>query len=163
VLSLRQIRKRDFSKPSLAEARHQVSEAESFDPFEGDRRALIHYLAASSLLHRFVAERGPGAAKASPHAKEEVAEAYVLLGLIESRIGRALWPWQAEHLLETAIRLVPGTPTARRAWELLEEFVVSGYSGSEGLQLPEDEAAKLEELRVLAGATRRAPDREETP
>jgi hypothetical protein len=154
VLSLRQISKRDFSKASLAEARHQVSEAESFDPIDGDRRALIHYLAASSLLHRLIAEPRFAAAAAGKGGPEtaELAEAYVLLGTIEARVGRALWPWQAESLLETAIRLQPRTPLAQRAYALLDEFVTAGYSGTGGTQIPEDERAKLEELRVLSGA-----------
>lgn len=153
VLSLRQIKRRDFARPTLAEARYQVAEARGFDPVDGDRRALIHYLAASSLLHRYIAEHeGASAESAPPEAKAELAEAYVMLGMIESRVGRALWPWQAENLLETAIRLQPGTPTARRAYALLDEFVTAGYSGSGGLQMPEEERARLEELRVLAGA-----------
>ena len=51
--------------------------------FADERSALVHYIAASSVLHRYVdshPRNGPG-----------VGEAYYLLGVIESRVGHAFW------------------------------------------------------------------------
>jgi hypothetical protein len=95
---------------------------------------------ASSILHRYVATRSDG----------EAAEAYYLLGLIETKVGRSFWLSQAEAMLETSIRLAPGTPTAQRAFALLEDFLVAGYTGSGGTHVPPDIQAKLDELQKIA-------------
>jgi hypothetical protein len=99
------------------------------------------YTAASSVLHRFVA--------AHPQDGRELAEAYYWLGVIESRVGRTFWLSQTEYFLEAAIRLAPSSPFAHKAYDLLEEFVVSGYTGSSGVNVPADEKARLQELREL--------------
>jgi hypothetical protein len=81
---------------------------------------------------------------------EQRAEAYYLLGLIETRIGHVYWLSQAEAYLETAIRLAPGQPLASDAYTLLDEFLVAGYSGSGGTNVPPDIQAKLDRLRRIA-------------
>lgn len=112
---------------------------------EDARVHLIEYLEASGILHRALAS---GAL-----ADSQRAEAYYLLGAIEARIGRTYWLSQAEAYLETAIRLAPGQPTAQRAYALLDEFLVAGYSGSGGTHVPPDIRAKLDLLRFIAEGT----------
>lgn len=116
-----------------------------------DRRALVHHLLASRVLHRFVATHRD----ASP----ELAEAYYLLGLAESRIGRSFWVSQADFYLETAVRTAPGSPIGREAFAFLEEETLLGYTGSGGLHLPDEERKRLDELRALIAepAAPRAP------
>jgi hypothetical protein len=80
------------------------------------------------------------------------AQAYYGLGLVESRVGRAFWLSQTEDLLEAAIRVDPGGPWAEPSWQLLEEFLASGYTGSAGGELPADVQARLGELRALIDA-----------
>ena len=141
VESLRALQRREPLASPLAEARALIAQAESRSRYPNDRRALIDYIAASSVLLLGIAAEGePG-----PRA----GEAYYLLGLIESRIGRSFWLSQTEFFLETAIRLDPSQPHAALAYELLEEFVISGYTGSSGVHVPEDVQQRLDELQRL--------------
>jgi len=130
----------------VATARAEVQQVEKLRPEVDERGALVEYLDASALLHRFVADGRP------PHTDQ--AEAYYWLGLIETRIGRSFWLSQAEAYLETAIRLAPGTPVAARSYALLEDFLTNGYSGSGGEHLPPDVRDKLTLLKqISAGET----------
>jgi mono/diheme cytochrome c family protein len=126
----------------LEVARAEVAQAESGRPERNDRESLVEYLDASALLHRSVAADGASEA--------QQADAFLLLGVIESRIGRSFWLSQAEAYLETAIRLAPGKPVARDAYALLEEYLTAGYSGSAGTNLPPDLKEKLELLREIS-------------
>jgi hypothetical protein len=137
---------RDLGGDPVEQARKLISEGRQLILFPSDRRALIHYLYASKLLHGYVSvQREP-----SP----ELARAYYLLGVAESRIGPNFWISQAEFYLETAVRMSPETDVGREAYALLEEETLSGYTGSGGLQLPEDVEAHLRELRGLLEASR---------
>ena len=116
--------------------------------FPDERDALVYDLAASGELHRF--------ADATP-AGPEAALAYFRLGEIESRVGRSFWLSQTEAYLETAIRMAPGAPFAPQALAQLQEFLVSGYTGSGGRHVPADVLARLAELRGLVEAAPTAP------
>jgi hypothetical protein len=141
IASLRSLRGRSFPGSPLAEARALVAEAQDSARYPDDRSALVVYLAASGILNRFVAEgRAPAA---------ELGEACYLLGTIESRIGRSFWLSQTEFFLEQAIRLAPQKAFANDAYELLEEFLASGYTGEGGAEVPAEVRARLEELRAL--------------
>ena len=142
IASLRALRGRSFPGAPLAEARALVAEAQDLSRYPDDRSALVVYLAASGILNRYLAtQRAPG---------PELAEACYLLGMIESRIGRSFWLSQTEFFLEQAIRLAPQKAFANDAYELLEEFLVSGYTGEGGDDaVPADVRARLEELRGL--------------
>jgi tetratricopeptide (TPR) repeat protein len=102
---------------------------------------LVRLIAASGLLHRYVAST------AAPPGR--VGEAYYLLGVVESRIGRSFWASQTEFFLETAIRMGPTERYADAAFALLEEFLVSGYTGSSGAHVPPDVVSRLAELDEL--------------
>jgi len=65
-------------------------------------------------------------------------EAYYLLGVVEWGVGRSFWASETELFLEAAIRMGPKQPYARAAFDLLEEFLVSGYTGSAGTNVPAD-------------------------
>ena len=109
------------------------------------RAGLVDYIAASSLLHRYRVE--------APRSKSEQAEAYYLLGGAESRVGRTFWLSQTEFYLDTSIRLDPGGARAEAAFDLLEEFVISGYTGSAGSDVPTDVRERLLELRQRIDAS----------
>jgi len=120
---------RELVKPVLEDSR--VSE----------KSEIVRLIAASGLLHRYVVSTaGP---------PERGGEAYYLLGVIESRIGRSFWASQTEFFLETAIRMGPKERYADDAFALLEEFLVSGYTGSSGTNVPPDIVERLEELDEL--------------
>jgi len=141
VAELRSLRERPARGSALEQARSLIRAAEGEERYPNDRSALVLYVTASSILHRHVAAAGKPRADSS--------EAYYWLGLIESRIGRSFWLSQTEHFLETAIRLDPGQPHAEEAYQLLEEFVVSGYTGSSGSHVPDDVQQRLDDLRAL--------------
>jgi len=130
---------RKASGSRVARAREHIAQAETRSRYPNDRLGLIHYVVASGLLNREAAEH--------PAPGPELAEIYYLQGLIESRIGRTFWLSETEFLLETAIELDPGGPHAEAAYELLEEFTLSGYSGSDGVHVPEEVQRRLDALR----------------
>jgi hypothetical protein len=141
---LPELSKREMAGDPVEQAEKLIAEGRHLILFPSDRRALVHYLFASKRLHGYVAKnREP-----SP----TLARAYYLLGLAESRIGPNFWISQAEFYLETAVRMAPGSEVGRDAYALLEEETLAGYTGSGGLQLPEDVDAHLRELRELIRA-----------
>jgi len=147
VASLREIAARKRAATPLAEAQALIAVAQDRARFPDERDALVYDLAASGELHRF--------ADATP-AGPEAALAYFRLGEIESRIGRSFWLSQTEAYLETSIRMAPGEPFAPQALAQLQEFLVSGYTGSGGRQVPKDVQIRLAELRSLVQAAQPA-------
>lgn len=141
IASLTAIRQLGTRGSELQRAQALLRETGNVAQFPNERRALVHYIAASALLHRYVA--------AQPEERAQLAEAYYLLGVIESRIGRSFWLSQTEFFLETSIRLAPDEPFAEEAYALLEEFTVLGYTGSAGSRVPTDVRERLKELREL--------------
>ena len=144
VAALRGLPKSAEGEPSLAAARALVQAARNSSRFPDDRRALVPYVAASGLLHRYVSQ--------GQRTPRQLAEAYYLLGVIESHVGRSFWLSQTEHFLEASIRTAPGDPRALEAFALLEEFVVAGYTGSGGSAVPDDARIRLAELHALIDA-----------
>jgi hypothetical protein len=139
IESLRALRKPQHGPP-IERARELIGgHAESLRMLNASE--LVPLVAASGVLYRYVAS--------SSHPPGELGEAYYLLGVIESRIGRSMWASQTEHLLEIAIRMGPTEPYANRAFDLLEEFLVSGYTGSAGTNIPADVTQRLDDLNEL--------------
>lgn len=134
----------------LEAGRKLAQETEAASEKGGEHALLVRFEVASGALLRYVASLPDGDARA--------AEAYYWLGVIESRVGRSFWLSQTEPYLEAAIRLAPGDPLAPKAYALLEEFVVGGYTGSSGEHVPADVKAWLEELQRLID-TKRGEDR----
>lgn len=129
----------------VARARQVLDAAAKVRRFPADRAGLVHDLVASGLLHRAVSAAGKPTA--------DTAEAYYLLGVTELRIGSSSWLTEPEAYLEAAIRAAPGSPSARRAYVVLEESTLLGYTGSAGEgELPPEVASWLAELRKLSTA-----------
>ena len=147
VASLREIAARKRAATPLAEAQALLAVAQDRTRFPDERDALVYDLAASGELHRFADATPPG---------PEAALAYFRLGEIESRVGRSFWLSQTEVYFETAIRMAPGEPFAPQALAQLQEFLVSGYTGSGGRQVPADVQIRLAELRGLVERARPA-------
>jgi hypothetical protein len=141
VRFLPELAARDLGGDPVRQAERLIGEGRQLILFPSDRRALVHYVFASKLLHGYVStHREPG---------PELARAYYVLGVAESRIGPNFWISQAEFYLETAVRMAPHSEVGREAYALLEEETLAGYTGSGGLQLPDDVEAHLRELREL--------------
>ena len=144
IAELAELERSPGTEPPLEHARALLDEAQRRSDFPADRTVLVYDLVASGVLHRYVTgHREPSA---------QLAEAYYLLGVAESRIRRSAWLFESEFYLETAIRMAPASPFAQLAYAQLEEETLTGYSGSSGLHLPADVQANLEELRALVGA-----------
>jgi hypothetical protein len=139
--TLKQLQERTGPGNELLRARDLVREAKLRKRFPGDRQGLVHFLVASSLLHRYVASDG--------HQPKQLGEAYYLLGATESHISRSASISETEFFLEMSIRLDPKSSVAQQAYAFLEEYTIWGYTGSAGVQLPPDVRVKLEELRRL--------------
>ena len=143
IAALPELRARTAGPPRLAVARALVEEARGLATVPDSHRSVAHYVAASSVLERFV--------EADPGPSAETAEAYYLLGLTEAWIGRNYWVTSAPFLLETSIRMAPGEPLARDAFALLERELLASFEGAEE-SLPPGDAEELAELRALIDA-----------
>jgi hypothetical protein len=141
VKDLKALGPAELDSESVATARQRIVRARDESAYPADRSGLIQYLVASRILNRVVASRRD--------AGPELAEAYYLLGSVEARIGASFWETPADFYLEMAIRMSPGTDVGRRAYAMLEEETVLGFTGSGGEHLPEEERARLDALRKL--------------
>jgi cytochrome c556 len=137
--------KKLVQKSDLETARQLVGRARGLMEYPRDRDGMVHMIVASGTLNEFVI--------GGKRAPAELSEAYYLLGLIESVIGRSFWISQSEYYLEAAIRTAPKTEFARKSYALLEENLILDYSGSSGTNLPDEVKSRLRELRGLISAS----------
>lgn len=146
VASLKQLEKNPpVGGDKLEKAKELMANGKKEMEYPTDRSGLIYYLAASGLLNQYIHDDKPSDPK-------KLGEAYYLLGMAETVTGRSYWLSQTDRYLEAAIRTAPSAPYARKAFNLLEENVVMGYSGSSGTHIPADVQAKLKELgRLVRG------------
>ena len=119
-------------------AARDIIEAAGDGAFPDERSAMVEYIAASSLLHRYLATK--------PIDTMELSEAHYLLGLSEYRIHRDDWLPQAELYLEIAIVLAPDAPWARPAYDLLVERIERTYAPMHGGRVPPEVEERLKEL-----------------
>jgi hypothetical protein len=136
--SLQYFRNTPFIVDPLRSARDVIDWTTGVD-FPSHRSALVDYIAASSLLHRYLAS--------TPSDVMGVSEAHYLLGLAEYRIYPDDWLPQAELFLELAIVLAPDAPWAKPAYSLLVEKIHRTYLQSPGGRLPLEVEERLEELK----------------
>lgn len=144
IRSLRELEKGGQPKPDLAAARQRIDKARALVPYPADDAGLVEYVYASGILHGFL--------ETDPASPKDAAEAWYLLGVTESETARGFWVSEAELYLETAIRTDPKAPSAKKAYDLLEEGIVLDYSGSAGVNVPHAERERLAELRGLIDA-----------
>ena len=84
----------------------------------------MHFVVASSLLHRFLTT--------PPAETHALAEAYYLLGITETYISRKSSLSEAPFFLETSIRLDPTSPIASNAYDVLNLYILTEYTGHWG-------------------------------
>ncbi len=82
--------------------------------------------------------------------QERLADAYLLLGEAELEISRYAWASPALQYLELAIHSAADRSLARRAFDLYEQEIVAGYSGSSGTHIPHDVREHMEGVRGVA-------------
>lgn len=129
------------SGQELTRASKIVRGAKKSMEYPMDRTALVDFIVASGLLNTYIQNKKISA--------ENTAQAYYLLGVTESLIGRSTWLTQTDFYLEAAVRANPKSKTALKALDALEQQVLMEYSGSGGTNIPEDIQANLDDLRNL--------------
>lgn len=144
ISALQELETERDAPPTLARARDLIARGERLSRFAADQEGLVYDLGASTILYRLV--------DAGDLADPELAEAFYLLGVADARARRSYWVSQAEFFFETAVRTAPHDPVAEKAYALLEEYTVLGYSGSAGVHVPHDVQETLDELRALMDA-----------
>lgn len=149
VTDLEKLTPTELDSDDVALARAMIERGRDEGTYPADRRGLVEYLAASRILNRVVAARRD--------ASLELADAYYLLGAVEARIGQDFWSSPADFYLEMAIRMSPASESGRRAYALLEEETVLGFTGSGGEHLPDEERARLDELKALVEGASHKP------
>lgn len=126
----------------IGRARDLLAKAEEMRREADSGASLIYEIAASGMLLRHI--------ESDSLPAEELADTYYLLGITEERIRRPLGRERWDDYLEAAIRLAPGTPTSRAAFQRFEEILLTEHAGRSVLTFPRDEARRLEALRKIA-------------
>lgn len=144
ITSLHQLKGVLSEQPSLALARSIFEEAQPLSVMPMGRERVVHDIAASRVLQRYVAD-------SADSSNDDLAEAYYMLGVIEGRTADPkLTVPEMEFHFEAAIRLAPEGPFAKLSYALLEEYSMLNYGG-----FPIDDTAAvvapLKELRKLIG------------
>ena len=125
----------------LATARELINGAEAARSNPADRSGLIDYVIGSILLNRYI--------ESDPSNDLDVAEAFYLMGVAESRISRSYWISETDYLLDRAIRTAPKSEVARQAYAFLAEYTISAHAETSAREVSPDMQADLEELRKL--------------
>ena len=121
--SMRELKNLVTAEPSFAQARMLFDAGSSLARSPVGREALIYDLVAASLLRR-------GLEAVDLHAGEEIAEAYLMLGVITLRsLEESVAVPQVELLLASAIQAAPFTEQATDAYVLLEEIAYVDVAG----------------------------------
>jgi hypothetical protein len=143
VKALTELQSHEPLDEARARARTLIEAGQRRNRFPADHQGFVHFVVASSLLHRWLAT--------SPAPTSTLAEAYYLLGITETYIARTSWLSEAPFFLETAIRLDPKSAIATRAYDVLNMYILTEYTGSLGTRVPAEVQEHLEELRRLRG------------
>ncbi len=125
----------------LSRANKIVQSARMSMEYPMDRTALVDFIVASGMLNTYMQSKKISA--------ENTAQAYYLLGITESLIGRSTWLTQTDYYLEASVRANPKSKTALKALDALEQQILMEYSGSGGTNIPDDVQANLDDLRNL--------------
>jgi hypothetical protein len=125
----------------LSQGRALIRDAQYHNEFPNDPRGTVRFVAATGYLHRYL--------QSAPTDTSRLAEAYYLLGVAESYITPSYWRSQTDVLLERSIRTSPRSVYGRMALNFLEEYTISGYTGSSGVNIPPDVQERLGQLRSL--------------
>jgi mono/diheme cytochrome c family protein len=125
----------------LATARELINGAEAARANPADRSGLVDYVIGSTLLNRYI--------ESNPSNEADLAEAFYLMGVAESRISRSYWVSETDYLLDRAIRTAPKSEVAKQAYAFLAEYTISAHAETSAREVSPDMQADLEELRKL--------------
>lgn len=120
-------------------AAENILKEEKQDPFYlRDRSNNIAFLRASGLLHQFLV-RFPD----SPL----VPQAYYLMGQSYLSLSQQFFTGVDQMYLKQCIQGFPKNPVAKKCYNLLEESIYLGYSGSSGTHVPYDVLQELNKFK----------------
>lgn len=134
---------RKIDRP-LDQAKRLIEQGDELRVFPSDSVGLAYDVMASGVIYRLL-ETPPASL-----SNAELAEAYYILGATESRILRPSWNDRWDDYLEMSIRTAPGSDTAWRAYQLLENETLAYWSPSWTATLPSSVRTRLDELRKAA-------------
>lgn len=139
---------KDLSAPAkmLSEGEELIRRAQKRQEFPLDHSQDILYFRAGATLHDLL--QLPPATKGQ--SDELRARALYWAG-VASEATRDMNFWTMhETFYEQCIRLRPNTEQARQCFARLKDSITLGYSGSAGVNIPKEIAARLEGFRVMA-------------
>lgn len=125
----------------LADAKKILKKGDLNEPGYWDRSFYVDRLRASALLHRVLDLPENSLAK---------GESLYLLGLIYHHIDNNLFFYFDEMYLKACITSYPKTTLAKNCYDALERVLLEGYSGSAGVNLPNEAEVELMKLKKLA-------------
>jgi len=124
-----------------AEAMRLMSKAREFQEYPMDRTADVLYLRASAAAHDLLqVTKDPN----------NTADALLLAGLSYEVINPLRGETLHQIYYESCIRKAPHSDIAGLCYKRLEDSVILSYSGSAGIDVPEDVTEHLAELRKAA-------------
>jgi hypothetical protein len=126
---------------TLVAARETLAQAAARKRYPADERGRVYEVLAGGILREVLEQPSLPAA--------DRADAYYLLARVEEATPGDYWVPEPAAYLEACVRTVPKTPQAARCFGRLEDHLVRAYAGTGGVKLPDDEKARLEELRAL--------------
>lgn len=139
--SLNEWAKNSKLNANLKSAQTIMTRADSAQKASRSEGGTIDYLRASHLLHHFLAKAQ------APSAK---ADALYQLGMIYENIGE-IGAWSMnEDYYELCIRTQPHSEIAKKCFERFKESTIAGFSGTGGLNIPEDVQKRMSELRAIS-------------
>lgn len=125
----------------LKTAKQILIHAESAQKASRSDGGAIDYLRAGGLLHQFLAKAQLPSAK---------SEALYELGLIYENIGE-IGAWSMnEDYYDLCIHTMPHSEIAKKCFARFQESTIAGFSGTSGLNIPEDVQKKMNELHAVA-------------
>ncbi len=153
IASLDQIEKEKAltSTDPFATGKKLISMGQQPPDLSLDRSKLVYFIAGSGRLLESISKEDL--------KQEDKAEAYYLLGVCESAMGASYWITLSDSYFEAAIRALPESALAQKAFEALkaelsyEEAPSAGTavnSETDSVLNPENLSHRLDELRLIA-------------
>ncbi|QQR79929.1 MAG: hypothetical protein IPJ69_11375 [Deltaproteobacteria bacterium] len=133
------------AKVWLDRALYLIARGKKMQTYEADHVADITYLHAINYIHEALKRE---------NNSELRSQAYAMLGTAYAVLeDPLLWTLDTVYF-EACVREVPHTALARQCFDHYAQEMYFGFSGSAGLELPPEDAAKLKELQNLAESER---------
>lgn len=130
-----------LKKPwTFATAEKILAEGRRHLHYPSDRSGVVHFIVASGILRASLESK-------TNWNPDELAHHYLLLGETELVIDG--FDFHALRYFEDAVRSAPKSSYAAKALALFEDTLIQGFTGSRGTSVPDEDRARLDELKEL--------------